>query len=187
MANPAFSAGCASVTHQRTFSCPDLLPAIATAARPTPGLRDLDAHLVPRSKPVTCDHIGGQRPQLIGFLAGRIGAQMNGASVSILLSAAAECDVRKVSSASTGRPHLLDRRTISSSAVVSVALGQVVTLNPAGGEEPGEMPRPVRYTGSSFSTWTTHHGGKAAVTRPTPLKYSRLWIFRKGNDDYEEA
>ena len=23
--------------------------------------------------------------------------------------------------------------------------------------------------------------------RPTPLKYSRLWIFRKGNADYEEA
>jgi len=50
-----------SATHQRTLSCPDLLPAIATAARPTPVLDgNLDADLVSgRSKPLTCSHISG--------------------------------------------------------------------------------------------------------------------------------
>jgi hypothetical protein len=52
-----------SATHQRTLSCPDLLPAIATAARPTAGLDgNLDAELVSDgSKPVTCSHIGGAK------------------------------------------------------------------------------------------------------------------------------
>ena len=31
------------------------------------------------------------------------------------------------------------------------------------GEEPAKCPVPVPYNSSSFSTWTTHHGGIAAV------------------------
>src|SRR5277367_87614 len=52
-----------SATNQRTLSCPDLLPAIATAARPTPSINgNLDADLVSgRSNPVTCSDIGGAK------------------------------------------------------------------------------------------------------------------------------
>jgi hypothetical protein len=30
-------------------------------------------------------------------------------------------------------------------------------------KNPAKCPVPVPYNSSSFSTWTTHHGGKAAV------------------------
>jgi hypothetical protein len=65
--------------------------------------------------------------------------------------------------------------------------GQVVTQNPAGSEEPGEMSRAGAV--HQLFVFDLDHPSrwKGCCERPTPLKYSRLWIFRKGNADYEEA
>jgi hypothetical protein len=60
-------------------------------------------------------------------------------------------------------PHLLDRLLDCVQRRGVGGAGHVVTQNPAGGEEPAKCTVPVPYNSSSFSTWTTHHGGKAAV------------------------
>ena len=77
--------------------------------------------------------------------------------------------------------------SIVSSTVVSVAPATLGRRIPLVEKNPAKCPVPVLYNSSSFSTWTTHHGGKAAVEGPTPLKCSRLRIFRKVNDEYEKA
>jgi hypothetical protein len=52
----------------------------------------------------------------------------------------------------------------------------------------GEMPRAGAVYNSSFVFDLDHPSRwKSCCERPTPLKYSRLCMFRKGNADYEEA
>ena len=55
------------------------------------------------------------------------------------------------------------------------------------GEEPGEMPRAGAV--QQLFVFDLDHPSRwnSCGERPTPLKCSRLCIFRKGNDDYEEA
>jgi len=74
-------------------------------------------------------------------------------------------------------PHLLERLLDRVQRRGVGGTGHVVTQNPAGGEEPGEMPR----------AGAVQQGGKAAVNAQPPLKCSRLCRFRKGNDEYEKA
>jgi len=91
-------------------------------------------------------------------------------------------------------PHLLDRlldrvdRLLDRVQRRGVGgTGHVVTQNPAGGEESGEMPRAGAV--QQLFVFDLDHPSrwKSCCERPTPLKYSRLCIFRKGNDDYEKA
>src|SRR5271156_3609593 len=85
------------------------------------------------------------------------------------------------------RPHLLDRLLDRVQRRGVGGTGHVMTQNPAGGEEPGEMPRAGAV--QQLFVFDLDHPSrwKSCCERPTPLKYSRLCIFRKGNADNEKA
>jgi hypothetical protein len=55
------------------------------------------------------------------------------------------------------------------------------------GEEPGEMPRAGAV--QQLFVFDLDHPSRwnSCGDRPTPLQCSRFCIFRKGDDDYEEA
>jgi len=84
-------------------------------------------------------------------------------------------------------PHLLDRLLDRVDRRGVGGTGHVVTQNPAGGEEPGDMPRAGAV--QQLFVFDPDHPSrwKSCCERPTPLKFSRLCIFRKGNADYEKA
>ena len=126
-------------------------------------------------------------PGLIGLLAGRIGAQDVAVQVVFNPSWCLPARGRRDEQVGFGRrragPHLLDR--VQRRGVGGT--GQVVMQNPTGGEERGEMPHAGAV--QQLFVFDRDHPSrwKSCCERPTPLKYSRLWIFRKENADYEKA
>ena len=70
--------------------------------------------------------------------------------------------------------------SIVSSAVVSVAPGHVVTQNPAGGEEPGEMPRAGAV--QQLFVFDLDHPSrwKSCCERPTSVKVQSALYIPKG-------